>query len=298
VVRTTGVWQEVLANGERISCRVRGKLRLREEETTHPVAVGDRVDIEISPDGIGTIGTVHQRTSQLSRRAAGKRRSVEHVIAANLDMVWIIQALKKPKYNAGFIDRVLVMAEYGDVEAGLVINKMDLAREAHPDERLQMMVKTYQEIGYPVFQLSAKTGGGVADFVKQLRGKRSAVVGPSGVGKSTLLNAVQPGLGLKTSDVSERTKKGTHTTAYASMYELEGGGEIIDTPGVREYGLLNMEKVALAAYFRDINLYADQCGFANCVHDHEPDCAVREAVERGKLSVERFVSYLNILDSL
>jgi ribosome biogenesis GTPase len=277
---------------------VRGKFRLREEEVTHPVAVGDEVEVLLAADGTGLIIDVHPRRSKLSRRAAGRRQGLEHVIAANLDFVWIMQSLRRPRYNTGFIDRVLVMAEYGSIEAGIIMNKIDLQRNGRVGDSIAEIDSTYSAIGYPVLSLSAKTGEGVAEFAASLPGRMSAMVGPSGVGKSTLLNAVQPGLGLKTSDISSSTKKGRHTTAYASLYDLEAGGQVIDTPGVREYGLVDIKRVELTTCFPDFEPYAASCAFADCLHDHEPDCAVQIAVSDGEIEESRFQSYLNILDSI
>ncbi len=279
-------------------CRVRGKLRLRSLETTHPVAVGDEVVIRMVDDGTGTIVDIVDRRSSLVRKAAGRRRGRAHVIAANIDAVWIVQALRKPGYNPGFIDRVLAAAEYAEVEAGLLFNKIDLAESSEEIEMLQHAVETYRSIGYDALLLSAMKGEGVRRFAGCLEGTTSVLVGPSGVGKSTLLNAIQPKLHLKTSTVSEQTKKGRHTTASTSMFALDSGGRVIDTPGVREYGLYGIDAGDLSWCFREFRPYMDACSYADCIHDREPECGVRAAVEAGEIVEERFVSYLNILDSL
>jgi ribosome biogenesis GTPase len=250
-------------------------------------------------DGTGHVTEILPRRNQLSRRAAGRRAGREQVIAANVDAVWCAQATFKPKFNAGFVDRFLVMAEAYHLAAGVVVNKVDLLEgERRAQEALAFWRGLYEGLGYPVLFTSAETGEGVAAFAEALRGKTSVVAGPSGVGKSSLLNAVDPTLGLRTGEVSERTKKGTHTTTFATLYRLSGGGYVVDTPGIREYGIWDMAPAELGGYFVEFRPFIPHCRFPDCTHDHEPGCAVAAAVDEGLITPERYAGYLNILASV
>ena len=299
VVRSTGSWLDVLADHVLVAARVRGKLRLLDEEATNPVAVGDVVSLRWDDDGTALITDRVPRRNTLSRLAAGHRISVEHVLAANLDAVWIIQAVAQPRFNPGFVDRVLVMAEVAEIDVGIVINKMDLIQNERRQAEIESAATTYGRLGYSVCFTSALAGQeGVAQFAHALACRTSILVGPSGAGKSTLLNAIQPGLGLRTSEISERTGKGTHTTTFAARFELESGGAVIDTPGLREFGLWGIEAEDLGGFFRDFVPVAESCRFYNCTHSHEPGCAVKEAVELGTINERRYQSYLSMLTEL
>ncbi len=297
VIRSTGSWYDVQVNDQVVPSKMRGKFRLEEQEATNPLAVGDRVTIRLNPDETGLITTIHERKNRLSRRAAGRRVGREQVIVANIDMVWIIQAVRLPRPNPGFIDRVLVTTEAHEIEAGLVINKIDLIRKkdrAH----LDFLHTLYTDLGYQVLLTSAKTGEGVEVFREALTGQTSVVTGPSGVGKSTLLNVVEPGLDLRTGEVSEKTRKGRHTTAHAALFPLSDGGFVVDTPGIREFGVLYLEPWELSHYFPEFLPHLEHCRFPTCTHDHEPGCAVIEAVLDDAITEERYYSYLNILHSI
>lgn len=303
VVRSTGSWYTVQPDGaaEPVQARVRGRFRLDAEELdeTNPIAVGDRVTLRMEDDGTGLITEIQPRRNQLSRRAAGRRVGKEHVIAANVDAAWCVQSAFKPKFNAGFVDRLLVMAEAYHLDAGLVVNKADLlAGQPRAQEALAFWKNLYAGLGYPVLFTSAVTGEGVGAFRAALLGKTSVVAGPSGVGKSSLLNAVDPSLGLRTGEVSEKTQKGKHTTTFATLYPLAGGGYVVDTPGIREYGIWDMAPAELGGYFVEFRPYIAHCRFPDCTHDHEPGCAVTAAVDEGAISPERYGSYLNILASV
>lgn len=297
VTCTTGHWQDVTVDGTVIPSRMRGKFRLEEQSTTHPVAVGDRVTIRITEDGTGFITEIHERTNKLSRRAAGRRIGQEHIIAANIDMAWGVQAIRLPRINPGFIDRFLVMAEVHHIPAGLIFNKMDLLRETDRDE-IEELKALYEDLGYPVLCTSATEQTGIDALRDAFRDRINVITGPSGVGKSTLLNALEPGLELKTSAVSEKTRKGTHTTTYAALHPLSSGGYVVDTPGIREFGILDLEPDELAFFFVEFLDYLNECKFHDCTHDHEPGCAIKEAVEQGDIYERRYESYLNILESL
>jgi ribosome biogenesis GTPase len=301
VVRSTGSWYAVEAGDAVVQARVRGRFRLQAEEVdeTNPIAVGDRVLLRMEDDGTGLITEILPRRNQLSRRAAGRRVGKEHVIAANVDAAWCVQSTFQPKFNSGFVDRLLVMAEAYHLAAGLVINKSDLlAGQPRAQEVIAFWKGLYEGLGYPVLLTSAETGEGVDAFRAALAGRTSVVAGPSGVGKSSLLNAVAPELDLKTAAVSEKTQKGKHTTTFATLYALSGGGYVVDTPGIREYGIWDMAPAELGGYFVEFRPYVPHCRFPDCTHDHEPGCAVTEAVDAGRITPERYASYLNILASV
>jgi ribosome biogenesis GTPase / thiamine phosphate phosphatase len=297
VVRSTGSWYEVQTSDGLISCTVRGKFRLSGKDVTNPVVVGDEVEIEHNADRTGVISVIRDRRNKLSRRAAGRRVGREHVIAANIDVAWIVQSVRRPEINTGFIDRFLVMAAVHEIESGLVINKQDLAEEAD-GETIDKLEKLYKNIGIPVFRMSALTGEGVDAFRTQLGGKTCVVVGPSGAGKSTLLNRVEPSLGLRTGEVSDRTLKGRHTTTFAELLPLSGGGFVVDTPGLREYGLVDLSPDELGFFFVEFERFRQDCRFPNCIHDHEPECRVKIAVEEGEIARGRYRSYINMLSAL
>ena len=297
VIRATGSWFDVQADGRVIPSRVRGKFRLAGMDTTSPVVVGDRVRVRLNPDGTGLIVDVHPRRNELSRRAAGRRHSLRHVIAANIDFVWIVQAVHLPEPNPGFIDRVLVAAERYEIPAGLILNKIDLMTE-EDRPAIDALERLYADLGYRVLRTSVVTGEGLDALREALRGKTSVVTGPSGVGKSSLLNAIEPDLNIRTAPVSEKTGKGRHTTTYVALYPLSIGGFVVDTPGLREFGVTDLEPAELSHYFVEFRPYLSACHFPDCTHEHEPDCAVKAAVASGEISEERYYSYLNILHSL
>ena len=297
VIRSTGSWYEVQTGKGVVSSKVRGKFRLKEQNTTNPVAVGDEVTIRMNEDDTGLITEIHPRRNKLCRRAAGRRVGREHILVANVDAVWIVQAARLPAPNPGFIDRVLVMAELYDLPAGLVFNKMDLLDD-DDYAALDTLIERYRELEYEVLTTSAETGSGVEAFHDRLSGRTSVVTGPSGVGKSTLLNAIEPDLDLRTGDVSEKTRKGRHVTTNATLHPLGEGGYVVDTPGLREFGILYLKPTQLAHYFVEFVPYLNDCRFPDCTHDHEPGCAVRDAVEAGAISEARYESYLNILASV
>ena len=297
VLRSTGSWYDVQIGDEVIQARVRGRLRLEESDVTNPVAVGDHVTVRMGEDETGLITEVHERINKLSRRAAGRRVGQEQIIAANIDAAWCIQSIRLPNINPGLIDRFLVVAEVHEIPAAIVFNKLDLIEDRFRDV-IEFYLGLYSGLGYPVLVSSARTGEGVTAFRQALQGKVSVIAGPSGVGKSALLNAVEPGLALKTAEVSEKTRKGRHTTTFATLHPLNNATFVVDTPGIREFGIVDLEPAQLSYYFVEFREYLDDCKFPNCTHDHEPDCAVRQAVDEERVTEDRYQSYLNILDSL
>ena len=297
VIRSTGSWYDVQLGDRIVPSKIRGKFRLNEQSVTNPVVVGDYVAIRLNEDNTGLITEVFPRKNKLSRRAAGRKVGFEHVIVANVDAALVMQSAKLPKPNSGFIDRFLVMAEYFELEAAILINKIDLIDEDDV-EPIEDLVTRYQDIDYPVMQLSATSGLGIDALLNFMEGKINVITGPSGVGKSTLLNYLSPSLNLPTQSVSTKTRKGRHTTTNVSLHEIGPDTFVVDTPGIREYGLIEIEPEDLADYFLEFRPYFDECYFPNCTHDHEPQCAVRHAVEMGELHPMRYRNYLNILDAL
>jgi len=302
VIRSTGSWYFVLPDGDGdiIQARVRGKFRLQQQEIheTNPLAVGDRVSMRMGDDGSGLITDIHPRRNQLSRRAAGRRVGKEHVIAANVDAAWCVQATFGPKFNAGFVDRFLVMAEAYHLDAGLVINKIDLLEnEPRAKDTVAFWKHLYEKLDYPVLMTCAISGQGVDSFGEAIRGKTNVVTGPSGVGKTSLLNFIEPGLDLRTGEVSGKTHKGKHTTTFATLHRV-AEGLVVDTPGIREFGIWDMAPEELGGYFVELRTFIGHCRFPDCTHDHEPGCAITDAVDEGLITTERYGSYLNILTSL
>ena len=296
VIRSTGSWYDVQIGDEVVQAKARGKFRLEDSDATNPVAVGDRVTVRLGDDA-GLITHIHDRKNKLSRRAAGRRVGQEQVIAANIDAAWFVQSIRLPNINPGLIDRFLVVAEVHEIHAALVFNKLDLIEDRFRDI-VEFYIGLYSGLGYPVILTSALHGEGVVAFGQALQGKINVVAGPSGVGKSALLNAVQPDLGLPTGEVSEKTRKGRHTTTFATLYSVNPSTFVVDTPGIREFGIVDLEPEQLSHYFVEFREYLHDCHFPNCTHDHEPDCAVRDAVDAGRITADRYQSYLRILDSL
>ncbi|MEM1056345.1 MAG: ribosome small subunit-dependent GTPase A [Bacteroidota bacterium] len=301
MTRSTGSWYDVRReDGEDVRARIRGRFRLEAEEIdeTNPLAVGDHVTLRMLDDGTGVVTAIASRENQLSRRAAGHRARSEHVIVANVDRAWCVQSTFKPKLNPGFVDRFLVAAEASHIPAGLILNKADLMEgKPRAQEALAFWAELYESLGYPVLFTSAETGEGVEAFRDELADKVSVVSGPSGVGKSSLLNAVQPELGLRVNEVSEKTNKGRHTTTFATLFEVAGGW-VADTPGIREFGIWGMAPEELGGYFVEFRPFLGECRFLNCTHDHEPGCAIQEALDEEIITPERYGSYLNILESV
>jgi ribosome biogenesis GTPase len=298
VTRSTGSWYDVRVGDRTIPSRLRGKFRLTEQDVTNPVAVGDRVTIRVSDeDDTGLILDIHERRNKLSRRAAGHRTGQEHVMVANVDRAWIVQSVRLPSLNPAFVDRLLVAAAVYEIPVGLIINKMDLLTAEDRPAVLDFHGR-YADLGYPVLTTSATTGHGLDRLRSALQGQTNVVTGPSGTGKSSLLNALEPGLDVETGEVSTSTHKGTHTTTHAELHPLSFGGYLVDTPGIREFGVREVHPNDLAHFFPDLAPYVNECQFPDCTHDHEPGCAVKAARERDAIHSARYDSYLRILRSL
>ncbi len=296
VTKSTGSWYRVRAeDGSSIDCRLRGKLKIAGSKATNPVAVGDRVLFRPEENtGNGVIVDVKERKNYIIRKATKLSRQT-HVIAANLDQAVIIATLAYPRTSAGFIDRFLVTCEAYSIPAAVVFNKYDLVRGTDDEQRLQRLIGIYSDAGYGCMSVSATEGTNIEGFITLLKGKTSLLSGHSGVGKSALINAIEPGLDLKVQPLSRAHKKGRHTTTFAEMFTLGIGADIIDTPGIKEFGLVDFESWELCHYFPEMRKYFNKCRYDNCTHYNEPGCRIREEVSRGVISSERYDSYLGIL---
>ena len=277
---------------ESVPCIVRKTLRRRTGKQRKAVVVGDRVLVETSGEGSAVV-RVEERRSTLSRPDP-MRHHREHIIVANIDAVLVVASVHEPDLAPGIIDRFLVAVESRGLEAGIAINKTDLAT----DESWQEIGEVYRRMDYPVFGVSAETGEGLEPVRAFLQDKTTSLLGHSGVGKSSLANMLDPSLALRVGDVSERSGKGQHTTTTVSLLPLPWGGYLVDTPGIREFGLWNMNEDDMAVWFRDLAPFIDDCKFNDCRHVTEPECAVKEAVERGEIVRWRYESYLRILESM
>ncbi|MBE7175668.1 MAG: ribosome small subunit-dependent GTPase A [Mucilaginibacter polytrichastri] len=294
VTKSTGSWYIVRdATGKRFECRIKGKFRMKGLVTTNPVAVGDTVDFELEPDSEKAVITrLHDRRNYIIRKSIALNKQAQ-VIAANLDQAYLVVTLASPRTSLGFIDRFLVTAEAYDIPAALIFNKLDLFSEEGL-EYLQAYKEIYTEIGYPCYEVSAIERTNVDEVLQTLRGKTTLLSGHSGVGKSSLMNAFSPGINQRTKQVSEAHDKGMHTTTFAEMFELPDDIFIIDTPGIRELGIIDIKPEELGYYFPEMRERLNQCRFHNCRHINEPGCVIREAVENGEISESRYDSYLSI----
>ena len=291
VMRATGSWYEVACDGCRIRCRIRGRLRLRGVRSTNPVVVGDSVECLSDENGDWTIVDIRPRRNYVIRRASNLSKE-SHIIAANLDRALLMVTLQAPPTPPEFVDRFLVTCEAYKVPVVILLSKADLQDPA----AMAAFRAVYEGAGYEVAEVSTRDGRGLERVGELLAGRTTLLSGNSGVGKSTLVRAIDPSLDIRTGELSESHGKGRHTTTFSTMYPLSGGGAVIDTPGIKGFGLLDIDRDELWHYFPEMLRTAPGCRFYNCTHVHEPGCAVRDAVERGGLAWPRYESYLKILD--
>lgn len=295
VVKNTGSWYVVKRNDDTlVNCKIKGTFRLKGIRTTNPVAVGDVVDVAIK-DGASYIVGIEPRRNYIIRRASNLSKESQ-ILAANVDQALLIVTLKEPITNTTFIDRFLATAEAYNVSATIVINKVDLLCDEYEQEYLDGVQTLYETVGYKVIKMNALEGEGLDELREILQGKTTLLSGNSGVGKSSIINLVLPGLNLKTGNVSETHHTGMHTTTFSEMFELPEGGCVIDTPGVKGFGTIDFDKSEVAHYFKEIFKMSADCRYNNCTHTHEPGCAVLEAVENHYISRSRYQSYLSILE--
>lgn len=300
VIKSTGSWYQVQPDegGEPVQCRILGKFRLDDVPLTNPVAVGDRV--EIVPDneaGKGLIKKILPRTNYVVRQSPRRKHDL-HLLAANIDQAVLITTIIEPDLKPGFIDRFLVMIEHDDIPVSIVFNKADLYHE-EAMERYAEMKHIYEKIGYNTLLTSVASGMGLEDLKHLLKDKTTLVSGQSGVGKSSLVNAIQPQLLLRTGEISDYSGKGQHTTTFAEMFSLDFGGRIIDTPGIKMLAFNNKDKSNIAHSFREMFRLSENCRFGGrCLHLNEPGCAVRQALETGEVSEQRYMNYLGLLEEV
>ena len=299
VYKSTGSWYQLgTEDGEMFSARIKGKFKIDGITSTNPLAVGDVVDFEKEGDDDNTvvIHHIHERKNYITRQSPHNRHQ-HHIVAANLDQSLLLATLLEPKTSTGFIDRFLVASEAYHVPAIIVFNKTDLfgKKEEAKYEEIQHM---YENAGYRVMRMSVANNTGIDAIKELLTNKTTLISGHSGVGKSSFINTILPELSIKTQLVSDWSGKGLHTTTFAEMYDLPQGGRIIDTPGMREFALMDIEPVELSHYFTEMKERIHGCKFNNCMHIEEPGCAIKKAVEEGAISPIRYVSYLNILSSI
>ena len=298
VYKSTGSFYSVKTeNNEFFECRIKGKFRMKGIKSTNPIAVGDVVDFELdetTDETVGQIHNIHDRKNYIVRKSVNLSKQT-HIIASNIDVVFLLITINNPPTTTSFIDRFLVTAEAYGIEAVLVFNKIDTFDEAMLDEQLYLQ-HIYSEIGYKCLRISSTEKKGIEQLKEMMIGKTSMFSGHSGVGKSTLVNALEPNLNLKTKHISEQSKQGQHTTTFAEMYDLSFDAKIIDTPGIKGFGIVDMESAEISDYFPEFFKLKDQCKFNNCLHKEEPHCAVKEALENNKIAWSRYNSYLKILE--
>jgi len=295
VLKTTGSHYRVkIPNGDIVDCTIRGKLRLKGVKTTNPVTVGDIVQVELNDKNSGVITAVNDRKNYIIRKSTNLSRE-SHIIAANLDQAVLVVTIEFPETQLGFIDRYLVTAEAYSIPAVIVFNKVDILTDAGID-KLNQYISIYESIGYKCLIVSAQTGYNMNLFRELIKGKTSLISGNSGVGKSTLVNTVEPNLNLRTNNISSAHLTGKHTTTFSEIFELSFGGYIIDTPGIKGFGLIDIEKNELYHFFPEIFKLSSECKYYNCTHIHEPGCAVVEAAKNGEISPSRYLNYLSIYE--
>ncbi|MDR0843896.1 MAG: ribosome small subunit-dependent GTPase A [Tannerella sp.] len=295
VIKNTGSWYSVRTeDGQLVECKIKGNFRLKNIQSTNPVVIGDRVRIEINNEGTAFITVIEERKNYMIRRSSNLSKQA-HILAANIDQAMLVVTVNYPQTTTVFIDRFLATAEAYQIPVKLVFNKIDRYDEGDV-EYMDGLMRLYTSIGYSCFAICALTGEGLEELREILTNKITLLSGHSGVGKSTIINYLLPGSHLKTGVISEYHKKGMHTTTFSEMIPLSDGGYLIDTPGIKGFGTIEMEGVEVAHYFPEIFKHSADCRFHNCTHRHEPGCAVLQAVKNHYISESRYKSYLNILE--
>ncbi len=297
VIKSTGSWYTVLTDAQTIiECRIKGVFRIKGITTTNPIAVGDNVKFEMENDGRGVIHEIADRKNYIIRKSINLSKQ-SHILAANVDQAFLIVTLAFPRTSAGFIDRFLLTAEAYHIPTKIIFNKVDLFEgDSLLMHELDEFIAIYERVGYTCFKVSATKETDIEMLKELSKNQITLISGHSGVGKSTLVNAMDANLNLKVGEISDAHSKGKHTTTFAEMHPLSYGGFIIDTPGIKELGLVDMEKDEISGYFPEMYALKNQCKFNNCIHLNEPKCAVIEAVEKGEIAPSRYASYLGIMN--
>ncbi len=294
VIKSTGSWYLVRTHEEKIyQARLKGKFRIKGIKATNPVVVGDKVSISFNDDGTATINDIQPRNNYIVRKAT-KLSKRSHIIAANIDQAFLIVTLAKPRTSTGFIDRFLITSEAYHIPSCIVFNKIDI----YDFKMLSLMEElesVYSAVGYQCFKVSALRGDNIENLFKSMKNRTTLFSGHSGVGKSHLINAMIPGLNLKTQNISNVHLKGVHTTTFAEMFALPQGGYIIDTPGIKEFGLYDFKPAEISERYPEMRALLHDCKYYNCTHVHEPGCAVKNAVKEGDIAKSRYLNYLKIL---
>lgn len=295
MIKNTGSWYTVkTVEGSVVECKIKGNFRLKGIRSTNPVAVGDHVEIELNSQNTAFITAIGDRKNYIIRKSQNLSKQ-SHIIAANVDQAFLVVTVERPQTSTTFIDRFLATAEAYSVPVVLVFNKTDLLDDSLMRYQ-RMMTDLYETVGYKCVAVSAETGEGMDELMEMLRDRITLLSGHSGVGKSTMINRLLPGVNLRTAEISDAHNTGMHTTTFSEMLPLPGGGYIIDTPGIKGFGTFDMEPEELTSYFKEIFRFSKDCRFSNCTHTHEPGCAVLKAVEDHYIAASRYQSYLSMLD--
>lgn len=295
VIKNTGSWYTVKTiEGSVVECKIKGNFRLKGIRSTNPVAVGDHVEIELNSQNTAFITAIGDRKNYIIRKSQNLSKQ-SHIIAANVDQAFLVVTVERPQTSTTFIDRFLATAEAYSVPVVLVFNKTDLLDDSLMRYQ-RMMTDLYETVGYKCVAVSAETGEGMDELMEMLRDRITLLSGHSGVGKSTMINRLLPGVNLRTAEISDAHNTGMHTTTFSEMLPLPGGGYIIDTPGIKGFGTFDMEPEELTSYFKEIFRFSKDCRFSNCTHTHEPGCAVLKAVEDHYIAASRYQSYLSMLE--
>ncbi|MBT3645591.1 MAG: ribosome small subunit-dependent GTPase A [Cryomorphaceae bacterium] len=293
VYKSTGSWYLVKARDNFLECRIKGKIRLKDISTTNPIAVGDHVIFELENDGNGIISDILPRTNYIIRKSVNLSKQ-RHIIASNIDISVLVVTLNNPTTSKNFIDRFLVSCQAYDIPVIIAFNKVDIYTEEEKSE-LEKLIKIYKNIGYSCELISAKYGKGINELINLMKNKTCIISGHSGVGKSTLVNSISPNLRLKTKEISSSHNQGKHTTTYAEMFDLDSNIRVIDTPGIRGFGLVDISKFELGDFFPEFFSAKQKCKFNNCLHLDEPDCNVKKKIKEGEIYESRYHTYLDML---
>ena len=293
VYKSTGSWYLVKARDNFLECRIKGKIRLKDISTTNPIAVGDHVIFELENDGNGIISDILPRTNYIIRKSVNLSKQ-HHIIASNIDISVLVVTLNNPTTSKNFIDRFLVSCQAYDIPVIIAFNKIDTYTEEE-NNKLEKLIKIYKKIGYSCELISAKYGKGINELINLLKNKTCIICGHSGVGKSTLVNSISPDLQLKTKEISSSNNQGKHTTTYAEMFDLDSNIRVIDTPGIRGFGLVDISKYELGDFFPEFFSAKQECKFNNCLHLDEPDCNIKKKIQEGEIYESRYHTYLDML---